>query len=67
MGLNRKLNQARTGAVRALLAREPATVDPRRYGAEGRDAMIAVVRDRCRLVGASGRECPAGLPLHTSW
>lgn len=52
-----QLNQAYTGAVRAALAHDPSLVDPRRYGAKGREAMIAVVRDRCRLVGAAGRDC----------
>lgn len=51
-----QLNQAYTAAVRACVANDPDVVDPRRYGAAGRDAMVAVVRDRCRLVGASGRD-----------
>lgn len=51
-----QLNQAYTRAVRASLADNPEVVDPRRYGAAGRAAMIAVVRERCRLVGAAGRE-----------
>jgi fructose-bisphosphate aldolase class II len=52
-----QLNQAYTRAVRASLASDPDVVDPRRYGAEGRDAMIAVVRDRCQFAGASRRDC----------
>lgn len=52
-----QLNQAYTHAVRASLGGDLSVIDPRRYGAEGRDAMIRVVANRCRLVGAAGREC----------
>jgi fructose-bisphosphate aldolase, class II len=46
-----QLNKAYTGAVRACLAAEPALVDPRRYGAAGRDAVAAEVT---RLLGVLG-------------
>lgn len=54
VNLATQLNAAFTGAVRAYLAGDAAVTDPRRYGAEGRAAMVAVVRVKCRLVGASG-------------
>jgi fructose-bisphosphate aldolase class II len=43
-----QLNKAFTAAVRACLAGDPALVDPRRYGAAGRDA---VAREVTRLLG----------------
>jgi fructose-bisphosphate aldolase class II len=49
-----QLNKAYTGAVRACLAAEPALVDPRRYGAAGRDALAAEVT---RLLGVLGAAC----------
>jgi fructose-bisphosphate aldolase class II len=49
-----QLNKAYTGAVRACLAAEPALVDPRRYGAAGRDAVAAEVT---RLLGVLGAAC----------
>jgi fructose-bisphosphate aldolase class II len=49
-----QLNKAYTGAVRARLAAEPALVDPRRYGAAGRDAVAAEVT---RLLGVLGAAC----------
>jgi fructose/tagatose bisphosphate aldolase len=42
-----QLNKAFTAAVRARLAGDPALVDPRRYGAAGRDA---VAREVTRLL-----------------
>jgi fructose-bisphosphate aldolase class II len=49
-----QLNKVHTAAVRASLAADPALVDPRRYGAAGRDAVAAEVT---RLLGVlrSGR------------
>ena len=38
-----QLNKVFTGAVRAYLSAEPAVVDPRRYGAAGRDAVASEV------------------------
>ena len=49
-----QLNKAYTGAVRARLAAEPGLVDPRRYGAAGRDAVAAQVT---RLLGVLGAAC----------
>jgi fructose-bisphosphate aldolase, class II len=42
------LNKVYTAAVRGSLERDPAMVDPRRYGAAGRDAVSAEVT---RLLG----------------
>jgi fructose-bisphosphate aldolase class II len=43
-----ELNKAYTAAIRASLTDDPAVVDPRRYGAAGRDA---VAREVTRLLG----------------
>jgi fructose-bisphosphate aldolase class II len=43
-----QLNKSYTAAVRGFLAADPAAVDPRRYGAAGRDALAAEV---ARLLG----------------
>ncbi|WP_320773285.1 class II fructose-bisphosphate aldolase [Streptomyces sp. CRN 30] len=45
------LNIAMTGAVREYLAAHPDAVDPRRYLAEGREAMAHTVTDLVRLLG----------------
>ncbi len=45
------LNTAFSGAVRAYLDAHPATVDPRKYLAPGRDAMAATVAHFLRTVG----------------
>lgn len=50
-----QLNAAYTGAIRSYLASDPGVTDPRRYGAPAREAIVEVVRAKCRLVGASGR------------
>lgn len=50
-----QLNQAFTGAVRAALAAAPDRVDPRPYLGAGRAAMVEVVRERIRFVGAAGK------------
>jgi fructose-bisphosphate aldolase class II len=50
-----QLNAAFTAAIRDHLVADPHVTDPRRYGAPAREAMAAVVQDKCRLVGASGR------------
>jgi len=55
INLATQLNTAFTGAIRSYLERDAAVVDPRRYGEQGRTAMVEVVRDRCRLVGAAGK------------
>ncbi|MFJ6697115.1 ketose-bisphosphate aldolase [Streptomyces sp. NPDC091272] len=45
------LNTAFTGAVRAYLEANPATVDPRKYLAPGRDAMAATVAHFLATIG----------------
>jgi len=47
-----QLNKAFTAAVRDCLAAEPALVDPRRYGAAGREAVAAEVARLLRVIGA---------------
>ena len=49
------LNQHFTRALRGHLAADPAVVDPRRYLAPARDAVVDAVRDRLRLLGTSGK------------
>jgi fructose-bisphosphate aldolase, class II len=46
-----QLNKVFTAAVRRTLAAEPATVDPRKYGAAGRDAVAPEVARLLRLLG----------------
>ncbi len=50
-----QLNAAWTGSIRTSLAANLTVTDPRRYGAPAREAMIEVVRAKCRLVGSAGR------------
>lgn len=50
-----QLNQAFTGAARAALADSPGLVDPRPYLGAARSAMVEIVRERIRFVGAAGR------------
>jgi fructose-bisphosphate aldolase class II len=47
-----QLNKVFTGAVREYLSAEPAAVDPRRYGAAGRDAVASEVARLLDLLGA---------------
>jgi fructose-bisphosphate aldolase, class II len=47
-----QLNKVFTGAVRDYLSAEPAAVDPRRYGAAGRDAVASEVARLLDLLGA---------------
>ena len=49
-----QLTKAFTGAVRARLAADPALVDPRRYGADGRDAVAGEVTRLLRVLRAAG-------------
>jgi fructose-bisphosphate aldolase, class II len=49
-----QLNKAFTAAVRACLADDPALVDPRRYGAAGRDAIAGEVTRLLRVLRAAG-------------
>jgi fructose-bisphosphate aldolase class II len=48
-----QLNQAYTGAVRGCLAADAALVDPRRYGAAGRDAVSAKVTRLLTVLGST--------------
>ena len=54
------VNKAFTTAVRDVLAANAAVVDPRRYLAAGREAVVEAARDRLRLLGASGRATEGG-------
>jgi len=47
-----QLNKVFTGAVRNYLSAEPAVVDPRRYGAAGRDAVASEVARLLDLLSA---------------
>jgi fructose-bisphosphate aldolase class II len=47
-----QLNKAFTAAVRACLAGDPSLVDPRRYGAAGRDAIVIEVTRLLKVIGA---------------
>lgn len=50
-----QINTAFTAAVREALDADPALVDPRRYLGAGRDAAVAAVRQRLRVIGSTGR------------
>ena len=63
-----QLNRVFTAAVRRTLSAEPATVDPRKYGAAGRDAITPEVARLLGLlaagaVGSSARAGGTGEPL----
>jgi len=62
-----QLNKVFTAAVRHTLSREPATVDPRRYGSAGREAIASEVTRLLRLLGTGGmsQEVAAG-PLESA-
>ena len=49
-----QLNRVFTAAVRRILSAEPAAVDPRKYGAAGRDAITPEVTRLLRLLAAGG-------------
>lgn len=49
-----QLNKIYTAAVRSALARDDRLVDPRAYGAAGRDAVAAEVARLAELVGQAG-------------
>jgi fructose-bisphosphate aldolase class II len=51
-----QLNKVFTAAVRRTLSDEPATVDPRKYGAAGRDAVTSEVARLLRLLGGGTGE-----------
>jgi fructose-bisphosphate aldolase class II len=59
-----QLNKVFTAAVRDSLAADAALVDPRRYGAAGRDAMAKEVTRLLRVIGAgaAGRDESPGTP-----
>lgn len=48
-----QLNKAFTAAVRDCLAADVSLVDPRRYGAAGRDAIVIEVTRLLRVIGAA--------------
>ena len=58
MGLSKvnvatQLAQAFTGAIRNILDKDGALVDPRKYMSAGRNAQMEIVRERIRFFGAS--------------
>jgi fructose-bisphosphate aldolase class II len=57
-----QLNKVFTAAVRHTLSAEPATVDPRRYGSAGREAIASEVARLLRLLGTGeiSQEVAAG-------
>jgi fructose-bisphosphate aldolase, class II len=57
-----QLNKVYTAAVRARLAADQALVDPRRYGAAGRDAIAAEVTRLLGVLGAAGAVGQRGRP-----
>ncbi|MGN6177158.1 MAG: class II fructose-bisphosphate aldolase, partial [Streptosporangiaceae bacterium] len=59
-----QLNKTFTAAVRDRLAADPALVDPRRYGAAGRDAIAIEVTRLLRVIGAviAGQDESPGKP-----
>jgi fructose-bisphosphate aldolase, class II len=59
-----QLNKTFTAAVRDRLAADPSLVDPRRYGAAGRDAVAIEVTRLLRVIGAviASQDAPPGKP-----
>jgi fructose-bisphosphate aldolase, class II len=59
-----QLNKAFTAAVRGCLAADATLVDPRRYGAAGREAVAAEVARLLRVIGAGmpGQDESPGRP-----
>jgi fructose-bisphosphate aldolase class II len=59
-----QLNKTFTAAVRDRLAADPSLVDPRRYGAAGRDAVAIEVTRLLRVIGAviASQDEPPGKP-----
>jgi fructose-bisphosphate aldolase class II len=49
-----QLNKVFTAAVRHCLAADTTMVDPRKYGAAGRDAIAPEVTRLLRVIGAAG-------------
>lgn len=54
-----QLNKVYTAAIRDCLAADTTMVDPRRYGAAGRDAVTAEVTRLLTVIGGSGEPVPA--------
>jgi len=50
-----QMSQSFSAAARAVLQANPAETDPRQYLGAGRAAMVAAVRERMQVVGASGK------------
>lgn len=50
-----QLNKAYTQAIRGILSMDETVVDPRKYLAPAREAMVEAVRSRMLLLGSSGR------------
>ncbi len=50
-----ELNKAFTGAVRNFLSHDDGVVDPRKYLHVAREAVIAAVRARVKILGSAGR------------
>lgn len=50
-----ELRMAYSGAVKALLQERPDTFDPKAYGAPGRTAVKALVRERMKVCGCTGK------------
>jgi fructose-bisphosphate aldolase class II len=59
-----QLNKVFTAAVRECLAADASLVDPRRYGAAGRDAMGSEVTRLLEVIGAGnvGQDVSPGMP-----
>jgi fructose-bisphosphate aldolase class II len=55
INLATQLNLAWTGVIREMLAADPSVIDPRVYGAPARQAMAALITERCILIGAANR------------
>jgi fructose-bisphosphate aldolase, class II len=55
INVSTQLSQGFTAGARAALASSPSEVDLRPYLGAGRSAMVGVVRERMRIVGASGK------------
>ena len=55
INVSTQLSQGFTAAARQVLAQSPTEVDLRPYLGAGRSAMVAVVRERMRKFGASGK------------
>jgi fructose-bisphosphate aldolase class II len=53
-----QLKEVFTAAVRGCLAADPSVVDPRRYGAAGRDAIAREVTRLLGAIGATGDDTP---------